>query len=180
MSNSVQPYGLRSAGSFVHGILQVRTLELPCPPPEDLFDPGIEPMSLTSTCIGRCYMQVLWFFYHSVITGLPLTLCLGHSLQLVNRVSGLTLVKTTSLIYCQKVFSPSADCSLSMEVCIREGDMLGFSSFLPPEPPHQPLSPLVSALHCYPLFLILQVLREEEEGSKVRDLERSDLKLHHY
>ena len=50
-------------------------------------------------------MQALLFFYHSVITGLPLTLCLEHSLWLVNRMSGLTLVKTTSLIYCQSLFS---------------------------------------------------------------------------
>lgn len=50
-------------------------------------------------------MQALLFFYHSVITGLPLTLCLERSLWLVNRMSGLTLVKTTSLIYCQSLFS---------------------------------------------------------------------------
>ena len=31
---------------------------LPCPPPGDLPDPGIEPVSLTSTCIGR------WLLYH--------------------------------------------------------------------------------------------------------------------
>ena len=34
---------------------------LPCPPPGDLPDPGIEPMSLTSTCTGR---QVLYHCGH--------------------------------------------------------------------------------------------------------------------
>ena len=29
-------------GSSVHKILQARILELPCPPPGDLLDPGIE------------------------------------------------------------------------------------------------------------------------------------------
>jgi len=31
---------------------------LPCPPPGDLLDPGIEPTSLASTCIDR------WVLYH--------------------------------------------------------------------------------------------------------------------
>ena len=30
----------------------------PCPPPGDLPNPGIEPTSLTSTCIGK------WVLYH--------------------------------------------------------------------------------------------------------------------
>ena len=39
-------------GSFVHGILQARILELLCPPPGDLLDPGIESMSLTSPVLA--------------------------------------------------------------------------------------------------------------------------------
>ena len=39
-------------GSSVHGILQARILEWGCPPPGDLPDPGIKPMSHVS-CIGR-------------------------------------------------------------------------------------------------------------------------------
>ena len=36
------------SGSSVHGILQARILELvPCPPPGDLPDPGMELISLT-------------------------------------------------------------------------------------------------------------------------------------
>ena len=36
-------------GSSVHGILLERTLEwVPCPPPEDLPDPGIKPTSPSS------------------------------------------------------------------------------------------------------------------------------------
>ena len=31
---------------------------LPCPPPGDLPNPGMEPTSLTSTCIGK------WVLYH--------------------------------------------------------------------------------------------------------------------
>ena len=43
----------------VHGILQARILSgLPCPPPGDLRDPGIEPTCLTIFCIGR------WVLYH--------------------------------------------------------------------------------------------------------------------
>ena len=46
--------------SSVHGILQARVLKsgLPCPPPEDLPDPGKEHVSLISTCFGR------WVLYH--------------------------------------------------------------------------------------------------------------------
>ena len=40
-------------GSSVHGMLQARILEwLPCPPPGDLSNPGIKPMSYVS-CTGR-------------------------------------------------------------------------------------------------------------------------------
>ena len=43
ISDSVWPQGPQPTGSSVHGILQARTLEgLPCPPPGDLPDPGIE------------------------------------------------------------------------------------------------------------------------------------------
>ena len=39
-------------GSSVHGILQARILEwLPCSPPGDLLDPGIEPMSLMTPAL---------------------------------------------------------------------------------------------------------------------------------
>ena len=47
------PMGYSPPGSCVHGIIQARILEgLPCPPPGDLPDPGIEPMSLTSPALG--------------------------------------------------------------------------------------------------------------------------------
>ena len=40
--------------SSVRGILQARILEwVVCPPPGDLPPPGIEPVALRSTCIGR-------------------------------------------------------------------------------------------------------------------------------
>ena len=40
-------------GSSVHGILQARIQEwLPCPPPGDLPDPGIESASLTSPALA--------------------------------------------------------------------------------------------------------------------------------
>ena len=38
---------------------------LPCPPPGHVPDPGIEPMSLTSTCIGR------WVLYPQCHMGSP-------------------------------------------------------------------------------------------------------------
>ena len=41
---------------------------LPCPPPGDLPHPGIEPMSLTSSCIGR---QVLYRWSHLGSPGSP-------------------------------------------------------------------------------------------------------------
>ena len=44
------------SGSSVHGILQARILELPCPPPGDLPTPEIEPDSLMSpTLVGRIF-----------------------------------------------------------------------------------------------------------------------------
>ena len=46
------PRDCRPAGSSVHGILQEYWSELPCPPPGDLPDPGIEPESLTSLALG--------------------------------------------------------------------------------------------------------------------------------
>ena len=39
-------------GSSVHGILQERILDGPCPHPGDLPDPGIEPPSLTSPALA--------------------------------------------------------------------------------------------------------------------------------
>ena len=47
MSNSLRPHGLYTPpGSSVHGIVQARILEwLPFPPPGDLPDTGIKPMS---------------------------------------------------------------------------------------------------------------------------------------
>ena len=40
-------------GSSAHGILQARILEwVACPPPGDLPDPGIKPMSLTSPALA--------------------------------------------------------------------------------------------------------------------------------
>ena len=38
---------------------------LPCPPPGDLPDPGIEPGSLTSTCIDRRFFTIsaTWEFF---------------------------------------------------------------------------------------------------------------------
>ena len=40
------PMGCSLPGSSVHGILQARILSgLPCPPPGDLPDPGIDPAS---------------------------------------------------------------------------------------------------------------------------------------
>ena len=44
-------------GSFVHGILQVRILEgLPCPPPGDLPNPGIEPLFLRSPALAGGFL----------------------------------------------------------------------------------------------------------------------------
>ena len=41
----------------VHGILQARILEgLPCPPRGDLLDLGVEPASLTSTCLAGGFL----------------------------------------------------------------------------------------------------------------------------
>ena len=61
-------------GSSIHGILQARVLEwvAPCPPPGELPDPGIKPMSHVS-CTGR------WVLHHQQHLGtlsLPLSLSL--------------------------------------------------------------------------------------------------------
>ena len=61
ISDSMRCYGLYSLpGSSVHGILQARILEWAAvlSPPRDLPDLGIEPLSFTSTCMGR------WVLYH--------------------------------------------------------------------------------------------------------------------
>ena len=47
VSVSLQPHECSPPGSSVHGILQARS-GLPFPTPEDLPDPGIEPVSLVS------------------------------------------------------------------------------------------------------------------------------------
>ena len=52
MSNSLRPLDCSPPSSSVHGILQARILDVfPCPPPEDLPDSGIEPVSLTSSAL---------------------------------------------------------------------------------------------------------------------------------
>ena len=43
VSDSRRPHGPYPPGSSVHGILQARILEWPCPPPGDLPDPGLNP-----------------------------------------------------------------------------------------------------------------------------------------
>ena len=71
------PIDCSPPGSSVHGNLQARILEwvampssrqeywsgLPCPPPGDLLDPGIEPASLTSPALAG------WFFTTSTTWG---------------------------------------------------------------------------------------------------------------
>ena len=52
-------------GSSVHGILQARIHGLPCPPPGDLPDPGIKPMSLMSPALAG------GFFTTSTTRGAP-------------------------------------------------------------------------------------------------------------
>ena len=42
-------------GSSVHGVLQARILELPCPPPGDLPNPEIEPVSVRSLSLASEY-----------------------------------------------------------------------------------------------------------------------------
>ena len=58
VSDSLQAHGLcNPQGSSVHGILQARILEwVACPPPGDLPNPGIEPMSLMAPALaGRFF-----------------------------------------------------------------------------------------------------------------------------
>ena len=45
-------------GSSVYGILQAKReywTELPCPPPGDLLNPGIEPESLMPLALAGCF-----------------------------------------------------------------------------------------------------------------------------
>ena len=61
LSDSCDPMGCSPLGSSVHGIFQARILErLLSPPPEDLPNPGIEPVSCSS-CNGR---QILYHYCH--------------------------------------------------------------------------------------------------------------------
>ena len=50
------PMDYSPPGSSIHGILQVKTLGwVACPPPGDLPDPGIEPMSPASPALKGLY-----------------------------------------------------------------------------------------------------------------------------
>ena len=58
---TLQPYGLQPSGSSVHGIFQARILEcLPCPPPGDHLNPGIDLLyqifSYFLGCDGQFYV----------------------------------------------------------------------------------------------------------------------------
>ena len=52
------PMDCSPPGFSVHGVLQARIqVRLPCPSPEDLPDPGIEPTSLVSSMLaGRFFI----------------------------------------------------------------------------------------------------------------------------
>ena len=52
-----EPMDYALSASSVHGVLQARILE--CPPPGDLPDPGIEPMSLASPALQFRSVQLL-------------------------------------------------------------------------------------------------------------------------
>ena len=63
------PMDCSPPGSSVHGILLARTLEwVPCPPPEDLPDPGIKPTSPSSPALAGAFFtdeppgkpRILW------------------------------------------------------------------------------------------------------------------------
>ena len=59
VSNSLEPHGLSPPGSSAHGIFQAKTLEwVPFPPPGDLPDPGIEPVSLTSPALTGGFFTI--------------------------------------------------------------------------------------------------------------------------
>ena len=54
------PMDCNSPGSSVHGILQVRKGSgLPCPPPGDLPDPEIEPLSLISPALADGFLTTV-------------------------------------------------------------------------------------------------------------------------
>ena len=54
------PMDCSPLGSSVHGILQARILELPCPSPGDLPDPGIKPTSHVAPALaGRFFTTEL-------------------------------------------------------------------------------------------------------------------------
>ena len=59
------PINCSPPGSSLHEILQAGTLEWVAMPPGDLPDPWIEPVSLTSPCVGR------WFLYTSTTWEAP-------------------------------------------------------------------------------------------------------------
>ena len=60
MSDSLQPHGCSPPDSSAHGIFQARIWSgLPCPPPGDLLDPGIEPGSLASPTLAGEFFTTL-------------------------------------------------------------------------------------------------------------------------
>ena len=55
--NLCNPMEYSPPGSSVHGILQASILEgLPCPPPKDLPNPGIDPESLMSPALAGTFL----------------------------------------------------------------------------------------------------------------------------
>ena len=60
MSTSLQPYALPPTRLLLHGILQARIWNgLPCPPPGDLPDLGIEPVSLASPALADRFFTLV-------------------------------------------------------------------------------------------------------------------------
>ena len=66
------PMDCNLPGSSVHGILQARILEwVPCPPPGDLPDPGIEPVSLMSPGLAGGFFTINVSYYLKLARYMP-------------------------------------------------------------------------------------------------------------
>ena len=76
-------------GCSVHGVFQARTLEwvaMPCPPPGDLLDPGIEPISpaligrFSTTVLKSRFLFYVWWGEESTSSSQPGPGCsVGHT-----------------------------------------------------------------------------------------------------
>ena len=96
-----EPMDYALSASSVHGVLQARILE--CPPPGDLPDPGIEPMSLASPALQFRSVQLLsrvWLLATPWTAAHQASLSITNSRSLLKLMSIMLVMPSNLLILC--------------------------------------------------------------------------------